>query len=180
MADLVQHAPLLLRQVLLDAVQEERRLVEQAIGRLHVLDDDRLRDAPQLRLLPFAQCLSCVHDDRQLAETLALPQLLQQLEAAHVREAQVEHHAVVWFLFDRVERLLACRDGGHVNIVVADQLHDARALDVVVFDDEQVFDAPLDERADARERAFERIPRHGLRQVREGALLERALPLIGD
>ena len=39
---LLEHLPLGLGQVGLDAVQEQRGLVQQPLGRLHVLDDDGL------------------------------------------------------------------------------------------------------------------------------------------
>ena len=47
----LEHAALLLRQACLDAVQEQGRLVQQSLGRLHVLHDDRLGELLQTRLL---------------------------------------------------------------------------------------------------------------------------------
>ena len=47
-ARLAQHALALGRQLRLDLVQEQRDLVEQALGRARALDDDRAREAPQL------------------------------------------------------------------------------------------------------------------------------------
>ena len=41
---LLEHAPLLLRKLALDAVEEEGRLVEQPFRRARVLDDDRVRE----------------------------------------------------------------------------------------------------------------------------------------
>ncbi len=40
----LEHLPLLIGQVSDDAVEEQRRLVEQPFGRLHVLQDNALRD----------------------------------------------------------------------------------------------------------------------------------------
>ena len=54
-----------LGQLRLDAVQEERRLVEQPLGRAGVLDDDRLGVALQRRLLAPGQLLAGVDDHRQ-------------------------------------------------------------------------------------------------------------------
>ena len=67
-----------------------------------------------------------------------------------------------------------------MHVGVADQIHDARALDVIVFHDEEVLDTPLDECADAREGGLERLGRHRFRQMRERALAERALPLVDN
>ncbi len=113
-------------------------------------------------------------------EASTCAQFLQQLEAAHVQQPEVEHHAIERLPFDGVERLLPGRDGSHVHVVVADQIHDTRTLDLVVLDDEQLLDAPLDERADVREGVVERLARHRLRQLGERALPERALRLVGD
>ena len=54
---LLEHLALLVRQLRLDAVEEERRLVEQPLGRARVLDDDRLGVALQPRLLALRQLL---------------------------------------------------------------------------------------------------------------------------
>jgi hypothetical protein len=40
--ELLEQRALLLRELPLDAVEEERRLVEQPLGRARVLDDDRV------------------------------------------------------------------------------------------------------------------------------------------
>src|SRR5438105_9350334 len=114
---LLEHPPLAGREPRLDAVQEERRLVEEPLGRGRVLDDDRLRVAAQARLLAPRQLLAGVDDDRQLAEALVALYPLEQLESGRVREAQVEHHAVEAALLERRERLLARADRRHVDVV---------------------------------------------------------------
>ena len=88
--------PLGFGQVGLDAVEEERRLVEQALRRAHVLDDDRLGQPLELASLPSSsQVLAGVDDDRQRrAGRGCLLDLLDQLEARHVGQPEVEHHAV--------------------------------------------------------------------------------------
>ena len=48
----LEHLPLRLRQVGDDAVQEQRGLVEQPLGRLHVLEHDALGDRPAAALPP--------------------------------------------------------------------------------------------------------------------------------
>ena len=62
----LEHAPLLLGKPRLHAVEEERRLVEQTLRRLDVLDDDRLGELLEPRLLLLAEILAGVDDDRQL------------------------------------------------------------------------------------------------------------------
>ena len=61
----LQHALPLGRQRRLDLVQEQRHLVEQALGRARALDDDRLRVAAQPLLFVARQRAAGVDDDRR-------------------------------------------------------------------------------------------------------------------
>ena len=54
---LVEQPLLLGRQRAFHPVQEQRGFVEQALGRLHVLDDNRLRQLPELRFSAFDSSL---------------------------------------------------------------------------------------------------------------------------
>ena len=54
LVQLLEHPPLLGRQVAFDAMQEQRGFVEQAVGRLDVLDDDGLGEPAQLGFLFLA------------------------------------------------------------------------------------------------------------------------------
>src|SRR5437868_10831552 len=76
----LEHSPLLLRELRLHAVQEQRGLVEQALRTLHVLDDDRIGEAPEPRLLVLRQLLSGIDDDRQIAHRRVALHRLEQLE----------------------------------------------------------------------------------------------------
>ena len=80
---LLEHAPLRLRQPRLDAVEEERRLVEQPLRRARVLDDDRLGVLLEPRLLAARQLLARVDDHRQ--RRVARSSLLQPARAARSR-----------------------------------------------------------------------------------------------
>ena len=85
---------LLRRQVGDDAVQEQRGLVQQPLGRLHVLEHDALGHRLEPRLLLGGQVLAGEDDDGHVGQRRLGVHLLQQLEAGHVGQAQVEHHAV--------------------------------------------------------------------------------------
>ena len=54
----------------------------------------RLGEPPQLGLLLPGQLLAGVDDDRQLAQVGFVADPLDQLEAGHVGQPEVEHHAV--------------------------------------------------------------------------------------
>ena len=79
---------------------------------------------------------------------------LEQLEAGHVGQAQVEDAAV-----ERLRRAAsrsasrAGADGRDLDVVVAEQLDDALPLDVVVLDDQQPLRVRRDVSLDAVERA---------------------------
>ena len=64
---------LALGQVGDDAVQEQRGLVEQPLGRLHVLEHDALGHRSQPRLLVGRQLLAGEHDDRHVAQRRLVP-----------------------------------------------------------------------------------------------------------
>ena len=70
--------------------------------------------------------------DRPLADRL------DQLQAAHVGQPQVEDHAVEPTGLEGVEGLPGRAHGGAADVAVADQFQDALALRRVILDDEQV------------------------------------------
>ena len=126
---LLQHPALLLRQLPFDAMKEERRLVEQPLGRARVLDDDRLRELLQLRLLIACQLLAGVDDHRDRRVPVVLLELLEQREPAHVGKLEVEHHAVEVLQLECLQRCFARTDCGHLDLfVAADQLDNRLAL----------------------------------------------------
>ena len=75
----------MLGQVRLDAVQEQRGLVEQAVRRAHVLDDDGLGHALELRLLLLRQLAAGVDHDGDVIDVQLVLQAVDELEAVHVR-----------------------------------------------------------------------------------------------
>ena len=77
---------------------------------------------------------------------------LEHLEARHVGQPQVEHHAVAGLLRERGERRRAGVGGDDVDVVVAEQLADAHLLGGVVLDDQQPLAARRRVRLDAGER----------------------------
>ena len=78
------------------AVQEQRRLVEQPLRRAAMLQDHGLREPLPADRAPPSQLTSLrVDDDRQMLAALRLADdPFDQLEAAHVRQIEIEHHAV--------------------------------------------------------------------------------------
>ena len=90
------------------------------------------------RLLAAGQLLAGVDDDRQVAEALRRLDLLEQLEAAAVREAS-GRAPCSRSAAPRAPRAPPRREptADRVDVVAADQLDDRVALDVVVLDDEQ-------------------------------------------
>ena len=126
----LHHALLGRRQVGDHAVQEQRGLVEQALGRFHALDHHASRglaagaaSSAAVRSLPVNTTIGSVVQRGLVLDAV------EQVEAGHVRQAQVEHHAVV----SRASRSAAsasspAADGVDLDVVVADQFLDAHAL----------------------------------------------------
>ena len=100
------------------AMQEQRRLVEQAIGRLHALDHDAAREHAQARILLGGQLLAGEHDHRQVAQRDFVADRLQHFEPRHVGQPQVEHGAVVGLLAQRDQRGRSRPRRGDVDVVV--------------------------------------------------------------
>ena len=106
-------------------------------------------------LLVGGELLAGEDDDRQVVQGRLGLDLLQQLEAGHVGQAQVEHDAVERPVEQRLERLAAGGDGRELDVVVAEQLDDRLPLDVVVLDDQQPLGARGGEVLEAVEGGFE-------------------------
>ncbi len=66
----LQHALLFLRKIADDTVQEQRRLVQQAFGRLNALDDDAARHRVQPRIFLRGQLAPREDDDRNIGQRL--------------------------------------------------------------------------------------------------------------
>ena len=138
----------------------------------------------QPRLLPAGEVAPGVDDDRHPAVPRVLLDPLEQVEAGHLRQLEVEHHAVDVVLVEDAEGLLARRRLHDVDVAVvgADQVDDRLALAVVVLDDEQAAHPPVEERADLAEGGGERVGRDRAHHEGEGARgqHELALLLAGD
>ncbi len=63
---------------------------------------------------------------------------IDQIEPGHVGQHQVEHHAVVPLLLERLERGTRIFRVRQFRGLVADQFPDAVALGLIVFDHEQL------------------------------------------
>ena len=108
-------------------MQEQRRLVEQALGRFDALHHDAAGHGVQLRILLRRQLAAGEHHDRHVRQRLVVADPLQHLEARHVRQPQIEHHAVRRLVAQRRDRLAAGFRRDDVDVVVAEQFGDATA-----------------------------------------------------
>ena len=102
----LNHLLFLGRQVGDDAVQEQRRFVQQPLGRFDSLDHDAAGNGVQPRVFLGRQLLAGKYHDGQVAQRLVGAELLQHLKAGDVGQAQVENHAVKGPLAERREALL--------------------------------------------------------------------------
>ena len=113
-------------------MQEQRRFRQQPLRRAGFLDDNRIGYLLKMLFFFPRQFLSGVDDDRKVITSKIRLQLLDQLEAGHVGQFQIQHHAVKSLVLQNVQCFLT---GGHCrgfNIAIPDQLNHAHALNVVV------------------------------------------------
>src|SRR5262249_38420234 len=87
---------------------------------------------------------------------------------------------VVPLVAESVERLAPRAYGADLDVIVAEELDDARALRLVVFHDEEPLRVRRDVRLQLLERGFELARGRGLDEVRERAVGEPVLPLLFD
>src|SRR5580704_5435867 len=76
------------------AMQEERGFIEQAFRRLDVLHHDAPCQSMQLRVFFRREFSSSEYNHGQIAERRILAEALQNFEARHIREAQIENRAI--------------------------------------------------------------------------------------
>ena len=170
MLEFFDHLLLVQRQGSDHAVQEKRGFVQQAGRRLHVLDDDALGHRLQVRFVLRIEVLPGKDHHRHIGQCRLPVHFLEQLEPAHVGQAQVEYDAVEGSRMQGLQRFRAGTDGEQFDVVVSQQFDDGLPLDVVVLDHEQSFHAGFDKRLDAFECGFHAIGRRGLDEIGEGAV----------
>ena len=117
----VEHSLLLLRQFGDDPVQEQRRFVEQALRRLDALDHDAARHRVQLRVLLGGQLAPGEHHHGNVRERNIVADLLEHVEAGHIRQPEIEHDAIARLVAEDRQRVLALAGGDDLDVVVAEQ-----------------------------------------------------------
>ena len=114
----VKHSLLFRRQIGNDPVQEESSLVEQSLGRLHALHHHTPRQTMEASVFIRGQLLASKDDNWQVAQRRSIAQSFEDIEAAHIRQAQVEHNTIKGFAVDCFERVRSGSDNCYVDIVV--------------------------------------------------------------
>ncbi|MNJ56133.1 hypothetical protein D3C77_516630 [compost metagenome] len=71
-------------------------------------------------------------------QALVIANLIQHFKAGHIRQHQIEHHAVVMLVSQFRKRFSARRDGRNRHIIMTDQFDDGFLLNFIIFYDEQV------------------------------------------
>ncbi len=164
-------------QVGYHTMEKERRFVEQAFGRFDALDDDATRERVQSRVFFRRQILACKNDDRQITGR-SIAQALENFEASHVGQPQVEDHAIERTFGHGIQRVHAgCRDQD-VDIVVAEKFADAELLCGIILDDEQALETRDGVVLDLTEGEFEALGRRRLGDEREGAARKPVLAIL--
>ena len=139
LVQVLDHVLLRLGQVRDDPVQEQRGLIEQPLRRAHALEHDALGLLAQLALLGLRKLAAREHDDRGLPQLRILLNLGQQVEARHVRQPQIQHHAVEGGCSRISSRAAAPVPAGVISTsLCAEQLRDAHLLGRIILHHEQL------------------------------------------
>ena len=86
---------LLGRQVGDDAMQEQRRLIEQPLGRLHALDHNAARHGVKLRVLFGRQFPAGEDNDRHIGQRAVSPRMCSSTSKPDMSgRLQIEHNAI--------------------------------------------------------------------------------------
>ena len=83
----------------------------------------------------------CEYDDRNTRQLIVIADLIEHLETAHVRQPQIEHHAIAGIVAQGGERALAGARRHDLDIIVVEQFLDAQLLGGIVFHDQQALAA---------------------------------------
>ncbi len=150
-------------------MQKECHFVQQALRRARALDDDRARVFAQLGFFIAGQVAPGVDDHRRERADVLGGHALEQLVAEHVRQLEVDDHAVVDVGAQQVQGRLGEADVGDLDVIVADQAGNAVALQVVVFHQQHTLDLLGQLGFQAREHVLELFTGGGLHRVTDGA-----------
>jgi hypothetical protein len=159
-------------------VEEQRGLVEEAIRRADVFDDDGVGDPLELGLLFPRQLAAGVDHHRDVGHPELVLHPIDELEAGHVGQSEVQDHAVEAPLRQDLQGLFTRADGHDLDVVIADQLHDGVPLLLVVLDHQERLVLPLQEALDLGEGIVERLLRHRLLHLGERSRAQSAAGLI--
>ncbi len=132
----------------------------------------------KLRVFLGRQFAAGEDNDRNVGKPAVGAHALQHFEARHVRQAQIEHHAIAGALLQRAQRLAARCGIDDLDVVMTEQFADAHLLDPVVLDDQQALAARLGKLLDARQRLVDALARRRLVDEGEGAARETVLAVF--
>jgi len=104
--------------------------------------------------------------------------LLEQREARHVRQAEVDDGTVEGVLSEGLEGGDACVDDGDLDVVMGQQLDDAQPGSLVVFHDQEPLASGDGVLLDPGQAGLQGIGRRGLGHEREGAARETVLLVL--
>src|SRR4029077_11651323 len=115
---------------------------------------------------------------REIADRWSITETFQHLESTHVREAQINYHAVIRLLRDRGESFGTSGSNRDLDIFVAEEFANAELLGGIVFNDEQALETWRGVFLDAAECGFQPFAGGGLGDERECAARQTVLAIF--
>jgi hypothetical protein len=156
-------------------LHEQAHLLEQALARAPVFEHDRLGVRFDATDFLAREAATGVHHDRRHGQAVVRAQGFEQPEAVHVGQAEVEDHAAVALLAERLEGSACARHVARVEPCALQEVDQGVAFVRVVLDHQHlrlVVFGRLEEQAN---RADELVRRSGLGQIAHGAERKGAL-----
>src|SRR5450432_2097025 len=120
MVEELKHFLFFSRQIGNDAMEEECGFVQEALGRFDAFDDHAAGQGVEASVFFGGEIFSGKDDNWEVAESGRVAQALEDVEASHIGETEIEDHAVIGIVRDRGESFLAAGSYVDLNIFIAE------------------------------------------------------------
>ena len=162
-----------------DLMQEQADFIEEPLGRLRALDDDRLRIAAQPLLFLAGKIAGRIDDDGRKGIRALFAQGFEKRIAGGIRQGKVKDHAIKGLVLEKRKALGRRRGRDGFNFVRSQKTSHRLTLNRIVLDDENPVH-PLSQLClELPQNVSQVLSLDGLQQVADGAKRERCLGIVG-
>ncbi len=160
-------------------MQEQADFIEEPLGRLRALDDDRLRIAAQPLLFLAGKIAARIDDDGRKGIRALFAQGFEKRIAGGVRQGKVKDHAVKGLVLEKSKALGGGGGRDGFNFVRTQETPHRVTLNRIVLDDENPAHPLSQLRFQLPQNVSQVLSLHRLQHVADGAKRERRLGIVG-